>query len=38
MAGEVILKSFPFDSMQILNEESRQMEDDRLYEAKIFRN
>lgn len=38
MANEVILKSFPFDSMKVLNEESGQMEDDRLYEAKIFRN
>ena len=38
MANEVTLKSFPFDSMKVLNEESGQMEDDRLYEAKIFRN
>lgn len=37
MAGEVILKSFPFDSMNVLNEESNQMEPDRLYEAEIFR-
>lgn len=33
----VILKSFPFDSMNVLNEESGQMEPDRLYEAEIFR-
>ena len=37
MAGEITLKSFPFDSMEKLNEESGQMEDDRLYEAEIFR-
>lgn len=37
MSTPVTLKSFPFDSMQVLNEESNQMEDDRLYEAKIFR-
>lgn len=37
MAGEIILKSFPFDSMKVLNEESQQMEDDRLYEAEVFR-
>ena len=37
MAGEITLKSFPFDSMDVLNEESSQMEPDRLYEAKIFR-
>lgn len=37
MAGEVTLKSFPFDSMEVLNEESSQMEPDRLYEAEIFR-
>lgn len=37
MAQGIILKSFPFDSMEVLNEESGQMEDDRLYEAKIFR-
>ncbi len=33
----ITLKSFPFDSMKVLNEESGQMEDDRLYEAKVFR-
>lgn len=33
----ITLKSFPFDSMQVLNEESGQMEDDRLYEAEVFR-
>lgn len=37
MLNIVILKSFPFDSMEKLNEESGQMEDDRLYEAEIFR-
>lgn len=37
MSNIVTLKSFPFDSMQVLNEESGQMEDDRLYEAKVFR-
>lgn len=37
MSTPVILKSFPFDSMQVLNEESNQMEDDRLYEAEVFR-
>ncbi len=38
MSSEVILKSFPFDSMNVLNEESGQMEPDREYEAQIFRN
>ncbi len=37
MSNIVTLKSFPFDSMEVLNEESGQMEDDRLYEAEIFR-
>lgn len=37
MANVVTLKSFPFDSMEVLNEESGKMEDDRLYEAEIFR-
>lgn len=37
MSTTVTLKSFPFDSMQVLNEESGQMEPDRLYEAEIFR-
>ncbi len=37
MSNTITLKSFPFDSMQALNEESGQMEDDRIYEAKIFR-
>lgn len=37
MAGEITLKSFPFDSMEILNSETEQMEPDRLYEAEIFR-
>lgn len=37
MPNIVTLKSFPFDSMKVLNEESGQMEDDRLYEAEVFR-
>ena len=37
MSTPVTLRSFPFDSMEVLNEESGQMEDDRLYEAEIFR-
>lgn len=37
MAEIVTLKSFPFDSMEVLNEESGQMEPDRLYEAETFR-
>lgn len=37
MSNIVTLKSFPFDSMEALNEESGQMEDDRLYEAEVFR-
>lgn len=37
MANIVTLKSFPFDSMEVLNQESGQMEDDRLYEAEIYR-
>lgn len=37
MSTSVTLKSFPFDSMEVLNEESGKMEDDRLYEAEIFR-
>lgn len=36
--ADIELKSFPFDSMKVLNEESGQMEDDREYEAEIFRN
>ena len=36
--ADVELKSFPFDSMKVLNEESRQMEDDRVYDAQIFRD
>ncbi|MBR2744955.1 MAG: hypothetical protein IKE01_06665 [Clostridia bacterium] len=35
---DIVLDSFPFDSMQVLNEDTGQMEDDRLYEAQIFRN
>lgn len=37
MSGEITLKSFPFDSMEVLNSESGKMEPDRLYEAEIFR-
>lgn len=37
MSNAIKLESFPFDSMEVLNEQSGQMEDDRLYEAKIFR-
>ncbi len=37
MANVVKLQSFPFDSMEVLNEESGTMEPDRLYEAEIFR-
>lgn len=37
MSNIITLKSFPFDSMQVLNEESGKMEDDRLYEAGVFR-
>lgn len=37
MADMITLKSFPFDSMEVLNEESSQMEPDRLYEAETFR-
>lgn len=37
MANIVTLKSFPFDSMEVLNSESGKMEPDRLYEAEIFR-
>lgn len=37
MANMITLKSFPFDSMEVLNSESGQMEADRLYEAEIFR-
>lgn len=33
---DIILESFPFDSMDVLNEESGQMEPDREYEANIF--
>lgn len=34
---DIELKSFPFDSMKVLNEESGQMEGDRRYDAKTFR-
>lgn len=37
MANIVTLQSFPFDAMKVLNEESGQMEADRVYEAEIFR-
>lgn len=35
--ADIILESFPFDSMEVLNQESSQMEPDRQYEAAIFR-
>lgn len=35
--ADIILESFPFDAMEVLNEESSQMEPDRQYEAQIFR-
>lgn len=35
--ADIILESFPFDSMEVLNTESEQMEPDRQYEASIFR-
>lgn len=35
--ASITLKSFPFDSQKVLNEESSQMEDDRSYEAEVFR-
>lgn len=35
--AEIILESFPFDSMQVLNTETNEMQDDRLYEAEVFR-
>lgn len=37
MSDMITLKSFPFDSMEVLNSESNQMEPDRLYEAEVFR-
>lgn len=36
--ADIDLKSFPFDSMKVLNEQSQELEDDRLYEAQIFRD
>lgn len=35
--SDIELKSFPFDSMDTLNEDSGQMEPDREYEAEFFR-
>lgn len=35
--ASITLKSFPFDSMDVLNSESEKMEPDRLYEAEVFR-
>lgn len=35
--ADIILESFPFDSMEVLNTESQQMEPDREYAAQIFR-
>lgn len=37
MSLETSLKSFPFDSMDVLNSDSGNMEPDRLYEAEMFR-
>lgn len=37
MSSRIVLKSFPFDSMDVLNEESGQMEGDREYAAEVFR-
>lgn len=37
MANIITLKSFPFDAMEVINEESGKMEPDRIYEAEIFR-
>lgn len=37
MSEKVILKSFPFDNMKVLNEESGLMENDREYTAEMFR-
>lgn len=37
MANIITLKSFPFDSMEVLNSQSGKMEPDRLYKAEIFR-
>ena len=36
--ADIELKSFPFDSVDVLNEESGQMEPDREYLAEVFRN
>lgn len=35
--ADIILESFPFDSMEVLNTESEQMEPDREYAAEVFR-
>lgn len=35
--ADIILESFPFDAMEVLNEESSQMEPDRQYAAEVFR-
>lgn len=35
--SDIILESFPFDAMEVLNEESSQMEPDREYAAEVFR-
>ena len=35
--ADIILESFPFDAMEVLNEESSQMEPDREYAAEVFR-
>lgn len=35
--ADIILDSFPFDSMEVLDEETEQMKPDREYEAEVFR-
>ena len=35
--ADILLESFPFDAMEVLNEESSQMEPDRQYAAAVFR-
>ena len=35
--ADILLESFPFDSMEVLNQESSQMEPDREYAAEVFR-
>lgn len=35
--SDIILESFPFDSMEVFNQNSSKMEPDREYEAEVFR-